>query len=132
MRETEIGWYALSTDLRNDFVKKIKFTNVHYMAHNWGFGSEVLEQIIKTVQQLTRILPYSRKIMVAITYEIDSTQYEQRRIEYTYFDWMAQLGGFSSILFAIANAVGALDNAQMQVTSAMLAQEKVDDDEDDK
>ena len=76
LRETVIGWYALSTIVRNDFVRNIEFTNVSYMAYNWGFGSEVLEQIIKTVQQMTRILPYARAFEVAITYEIDPTQYE--------------------------------------------------------
>ena len=49
MRETEISWFALNTVVRTDFVMRIEFTNVSYMAQNWGFGSEVLEQIIKTV-----------------------------------------------------------------------------------
>ena len=73
IRETDISWFALSTIIRTDFVKRIEFTNVSYMAQNWGFGSEVLEQIIKTVQKMSRILPYKRKFEVAITYEIDST-----------------------------------------------------------
>ena len=80
---------------------------------------------------MSRTLPYARKFEVAVTYEIDSTQYESRKIEYTYLDWVAAIGGFSSILFAISNAVGALDNAQMQVTSAMLVPEIADDDEDE-
>ena len=71
-----------------------------------------------------RILPYIREFQVAITYEIDSTLYESHRIEYTYLDWLASIGGFSSILFAVSQAIGALDDAQMQVTSAMLVQEK--------
>ena len=76
MRETDISWFALSRIVRTDFVKRIEFTNVSYMEQNWGFGSEVLEKIIKTVQHISRILPYARKFEVAITYEIDSTQYE--------------------------------------------------------
>ena len=75
VRETDISWFALSTT-RTDYLKNIEFTNVSYLEHNWGFGSETLEQIIKTVQQMSRILPYARKFEVAITYEIDSTQYE--------------------------------------------------------
>ena len=73
MRETAIQWFAINTVIRTEFVKNIEFTNVGYMAHNWGFGSEVLEMIVKTVSQMSRILPYARKFEVAITFEIDST-----------------------------------------------------------
>ena len=76
VRETDISWFALSTTIRTDFVKKVQFTNVSYKMQNWGFGSEILEQIIKTEEQMSRILPYARKFVIAITYEIDSTQYE--------------------------------------------------------
>ena len=48
---------------------------------------------------------------MAITYEIDSTLYESHRIEYTYLDWLTAIGGFSSILFAVSQSVGALDDA---------------------
>ena len=35
--------------IRIGSVQKIEFSTVSYMEHNWGFGSEALEQIIKTV-----------------------------------------------------------------------------------
>ena len=48
--ETTINWFALSNIVRTDFVKKLEFTNVIYMEHNWGFGTEIIEKIVKTVQ----------------------------------------------------------------------------------
>ena len=49
IRETAIQWFAINTIIRTEFVKNIEFTKVGYMANNWGFGSEVLDEIIKTV-----------------------------------------------------------------------------------
>lgn len=45
------------------------------------------------------------------------------RMEFTFFDWLSAVGGLGSIVFAVSNAAGALDNAQMFVTSALLPPE---------
>ena len=51
------------------------------------------------------------------------THYEMTRMEFTFFDWLSAVGGLGSIVFAVSNAAGALDNAQMFVTSALLPPE---------
>ena len=69
---------------------------------------------------MTRVIPYSRKFQVAITFEIDLTLYEMTKIEYTVFDWLSAIGGLGSILFTISQAFGAFEDAQMYVMSAMI------------
>ena len=108
LRQTSISWHALSTVVRTDFLKLIKFSEVFYHERNYGISSEETSQLnVETSQGNLRILPYIRRFQVAITYEIDSTLYESHRIEYTYLDWIASIGGFSSILFAVSHAIGS-------------------------
>ena len=57
---------------------------------------------------------------MAITFEIDLTQYEMTRMEFTFFNLLSAVGGLGSIIFGVSNAAGALDNAQMFVTSALI------------
>ena len=48
---------------------------------------------------------------MAITFEIDLTKYEMTRLEFTFFNWLSAVGGLGSIVFAVSNAAGSLDNA---------------------
>ena len=110
--ETSIGWYAVNTSIRSDFVRKIKITDVLYNYRNLGLGLWAQEeQIFAGIDLPTRILPYTRPFQSAITFEIDMTHYEMTRMEFTFFDWLSAVGGLGSIVFAVSNAAGALDNA---------------------
>ena len=120
-QQTSIGWYAVNSILRTDFVKKIKNTDLHYNHRNLGLGlMKKSEKIVNTEDKPWRIIPYLRPFQTAITFEIDSTKYEMTRVEFTFFNWLATVGGLSSIALAITNAAGAFDNAQMYVTSALI------------
>ena len=112
-KETKIAWYAISTAVRSDFVKKLVFHDIHYSEHT--FGLELGQKKIKihnSVESLPRILPYKRMFQTAITFEIDTTLYEVIKIEYSAFDWLSSIGGLSSIIFAISQAIGSLEDSQ--------------------
>ena len=131
-RETAISWNSIQTDVRSDYLKNMRFEKVQYHEKNFGIGfAQSEELLVNAVSTEIRTLPYKRQFQVAITYEIDSTEHVSIRIEVTALDWLASIGGLTSALLVCAQAIGALDDAQMQVTSAMLVQEKDDDDDSD-
>ena len=78
------------------------------------------ERIVNTEEKPWRIMPYLQKYQTAVTFEVDSTKYEMTRVEFTFFNWLATVGGLSSIALAFSNLAGAFDNAQMFVTSALI------------
>ena len=57
---------------------------------------------------------------MAVTFEIDLTHYEVKRMEFSYLDWLSAVGGLSSIIFAASNLIGKLQSPQMHMTSALF------------
>ena len=105
-------------------MRKIKTTDIFYNYRNLGLSLWAEQkQIFTGVDLPSRLIPYKRLFQTAVTYEIDMTHYEMTRKEFTFFDWLSAVGGLGSIVFAVSNAAGALDNAQMFVTSALLPPE---------
>ena len=45
---------------------------------------------------------------MAVTFEIDLTHYEMKRMEFSYLDWLSAVGGLSSIILAASNMIGKL------------------------
>ena len=52
-----------------------------------------------------------------MTFENDSTSYELVRMEFSMLDWIAKVGGLSSIILGISQFVGNMESAQMFATS---------------
>ena len=60
-KETKIAWFAVSTSIRSDYLKKIMFEDVYYQENNFGLGvSQQTLKIHNSEEKLPRILPYKR------------------------------------------------------------------------
>ena len=67
-------------------------------------------------------MPYEEKYQLAITYEVDPTEYQQERSDVTLFEWLSGVGGLG-FLFRFSHLIIKFsDNPDMFVTSAMVAQ----------
>lgn len=110
-------------------MKQITFENVHYSWSNFGFGlTSSVESLVHFDQKMLRSLPYKRQFQAAITFEVNPDQHETRKLEYTVFEYLSAIGGLSSILVTVSQALGNLDDTHVYVTSAMIGHE--DDDQD--
>ena len=70
--------------------------------------------------QNMRILPYVETYQIALTYELYDHLNVIVRSEFTFFDWISNIGGLS-FLFSIALLVStSVDNPLMLVTASML------------
>ena len=95
---------------------------MHYSQYNYGLGlDKKIEQIFRVVRQPNRVLPYERKFQAAVTYEIDTTKYEIVRVEFSVLDWLASVGGLSSIILAVLKVVSTLESPHRYVASALIA-----------
>ena len=75
--ESNQKWYALSTSIRLEWPKKITISNILWDSLRIGIGNMNLEteQIFALLPQFNRIMNYSETYQMAITYEVDSTNY---------------------------------------------------------
>ena len=85
------------------------------------FNTRSQEQIFNPEPQTTRYLPYANKYQIAITYEVDPTQYQMERIDFTLFEWLSGIGGLGFMFRFCQLVVKWSDNPDLFVTSAMLA-----------
>ena len=112
-KETKIAWYAISTDVRTDNVKKLIFEDIFYSESTFGLGlTQKTLKIHNSKESLPRILPYKRQFQTAITYEIDLTLYELIKVEFSAFDWLSAIGGLTSIVAAISQVMGSIEDPQ--------------------
>ena len=65
-------------------------------------------------------MPYLEKYQVGITYEIDSTQHNIERQDFTVFEWISNVGGLGFLFTGATVFVGWLNSPQLWITSAML------------
>ena len=63
---------------------------------------------------------------MAITFEQDSTKYLVIRNEYSWFDWIASIGGLSSLFFSLAKIIGKTDDPNLFVSQQLMAKEEED------
>ena len=70
-------------------------------------------------------MPYLNTYQLAITYEVDPTQYVVIRNDITFFEWISNIGGLS-FLFNIGVIMSSLvDNPTVFVTASLFAQGEV-------
>lgn len=123
---TQSNWYALSTMSRPDYVKKIKGQDLEFSRMRIGLGldSDSLH-VISSYEDKVRQLPYDNNFKASVTFEIDSTIYNLQRHEFTLIDWLTIVGGVASTITAVIQLFGLLDDPQMFVTSALIADQRL-------
>ena len=74
-------WYALSTKMRLDFPKKITISDIVWDSWRTGIiqNNKESEYIFELKPQANRYMPYEENYQLAITYEVDPTEYQQER-----------------------------------------------------
>ena len=112
-KETKISWYAISTAVRTDSVKKLVFEDIHYTESTFGLGlTQKMIKIHNSKESFPRILPYKRPFQTSITFEIDLTLYELIKVEFSAFDWLSAIGGLTSIVAAFSQLIGNIEDPQ--------------------
>ena len=87
-------------------------TDVNWDGWRLGVGSffDNSLQFFTSKPIITRIMPYLEKYQVGITYEVDSTQYDLTRQDFTVFEWISNVGGLGFLFSAAALFVGWLNS----------------------
>ena len=60
---------------------------------------------------------------MAITFEQDSTKFMVIRNEYSWLDWIASIGGLSSLFFSLAKIIGKTDDPNLYVSQHLMSKE---------
>ena len=60
---------------------------------------------------------------MAITFEQDSRKYLVIRNEFSWFDWIASIGGISSLMFSMAKIIGTTDDPNLFVSQHLMSKE---------
>ena len=122
-KETLLSWFPITTTTRTDSVKKVTVTEVQQSWYRFGFGfSTQIDQIFQNVEAKTRVLPYKNNMLNSVTYEVSPTKYVQLKIEYSFLQYISDLGGFGSVLLGLTTVLNAIDSPQLFVASDLLAQ----------
>ena len=117
-------WYAVSTDIRQDFPEMITISEIEWDYWRIGFGiegtdSKRIETIFESRTQPFRFLPYMNTIQLAITFEIEPSQHVIKRQDFTIFEWISNIGGLTFI-FNIGIVISSLVENPFNFVAASL------------